>query len=78
MYYVYILESLADGDFYKGSSGDYVKRVAQHNNGECNFTRTKRPWKLIFVQLFESKKEALVHERKLKRCNKNYLKWLVQ
>ena len=77
MYYVYILESLLDGDFYKGITENYLKRIEQHNNGECQFTRTKLPWKLIFVQEFLSKKEALIQEKKLKRCNKEYLRWLI-
>jgi putative endonuclease len=78
MYYVYILESLVDDDFYKGSTEDIVKRIEQHNNGESKFTSTKRPWKLIFVQVFRTKSEALVQEKKLKRCNKTYLHWLVK
>jgi len=69
MYYVYILESLKDGDFYKGSTEDYLKRIQEHNNGENQFTRSKMPWKLIFVQKFETKTEALIREKKLKRCN---------
>ncbi|MGZ5220754.1 MAG: GIY-YIG nuclease family protein [Chitinophagaceae bacterium] len=78
MYYVYILESLVDGDFYKGSSSDYVKRLEQHNNGEGQFTRSKMPWTLIFVQVFETKSEALIQEKKLKRYNKEYLKQLIK
>ena len=77
MYYVYILESLVDGDFYKGSCENYAKRFEAHNKGESEFTRHKRPWKLIFVQEFEDKKFALIQEKKLKRCNKNYLRWLI-
>jgi putative endonuclease len=78
MYYVYILESEKDGDLYKGSTGNYVKRLEQHNNGESQFTRTKKPWKLVFVQAFETKSLALIQEKKLKRCNKEYLRWLIQ
>ena len=77
MYYVYIIESLIDGDFYKGSTINYQKRVEQHNNGESSFTRSKLPWKLIFVEGFETKKEALLREMQLKKCNKVYLKWLI-
>ena len=78
MHYVYILESLVDGDFYKGSTEDYQRRLEQHNNGECTFTSTKLPWKLIFVQAFENKTDALIKEKQLKRCNKDYLRWLVE
>ena len=77
MYFVYILESLVDGDYYKGSTEDYVKRLQQHNNGESQFTKSKLPWKLIFLKVFETKKEALVEEKRLKKCNKKYLKWLL-
>ena len=77
MYYVYILESLLDGDFYKGYTSDYIKRLEQHNNGESDFTKTKMPWRLVFLQAFETKKEALIQEKKLKKCNKRYLVWLI-
>ncbi len=77
MYYVYILESEVDGTFYKGISQDYLKRLLQHNSGESLFTKNKMPWKIIFVQVFETKKEALIQERKLKRGNKEYLRWLI-
>jgi putative endonuclease len=77
MYYVYMLESLADGNFYKGSTTDYLKRVQEHNRGESQFTRSKMPWRLIFVQEFETKQEALIQEKKLKKCNKIYLRWLI-
>ena len=77
MYYVYILESLVDGDFYKGSCLDYKKRLAEHNTGESKFTRSKMPWRLIFVSEFDTKKEALIEEKRIKRCNKKYLRWYI-
>ena len=77
MYYVYMLESFSNGDYYKGSSEDYIKRLDEHNRGESQYTRSKRPWKLVFVQVFETKREALIREKQLKRCNKEYLKWLI-
>ena len=78
MHYVYILESIVDGDFYKGSTEDYLKRLVEHNNGESKFTRTKMPWKLIFVREFDTKREALIEEKRIKKCNKEYLRWLIQ
>ncbi len=77
MFYVYILESGIDGDFYKGSTEDYVKRLAEHNRGESQFTRSKMPWKLIFVREFNDKRAALIEEKRLKKCNKEYLRWLI-
>lgn len=77
MHYVYIIESLQSGIFYKGSTSDYVRRLNEHNDGLNEYTKGKGPWKLVFVQQFETKTEALVKEKKLKRCNKEYLKWLI-
>jgi predicted GIY-YIG superfamily endonuclease len=36
------------------------------------------PWKLIFVIEFESKRDALIEEKRLKRSNKIYLQWLIK
>ena len=78
MYYVYILESLVDGDFYKGYTDNYEKRLGEHNSGESRFTRSKMPWRLIFVESFEVKRDALIREKQLKKCNKQYLHWLIK
>ena len=77
MYYVYIIKSELDEDYYKGITLDYIKRLMQHNQGDSIFTRSKIPWKLVFVREFETKKEALIEEKRLKRCNKKYLQWLI-
>ncbi|MEO6480627.1 MAG: GIY-YIG nuclease family protein [Ferruginibacter sp.] len=77
MYYVYIIESLKDGDFYKGSTENYLRRLEEHNNGQSKFTKSKLPWNLIFVSLFETKRDALIEEKRLKKCNKEYLRWLI-
>jgi putative endonuclease len=78
MYYVYIIESVSSGIFYKGSTENYEKRLEEHNAGWNQFTRGKGPWKLIFVQEFDDKRDALIQEKKLKRCNKEYLRWLIE
>ena len=78
MYFVYILESFVDGDFYKGSCSDYRKRLGEHNSGESKFTRSKMPWKLVFARAFETKAEALIEEKRIKRCNKKYLRWYLK
>jgi len=36
------------------------------------------PWKIVFVQEFETKTEALIREKKIKRTNKEYLRWLIK
>ena len=77
MYYVYIIESQQSGIFYKGSTSDYARRLIEHNEGINHYTKGKGPWELVFVQEFDNKSEALTKEKKLKRCNKEYLRWLI-
>jgi putative endonuclease len=76
MFFTYILVN-KEGIYYKGSTSDYKKRLQEHNEGLNTFTRGRGPWKLIFVQSFETRQEALICEKKLKRCNKDYLNWLI-
>jgi len=78
MYYAYVLQSLSAGDFYKGSTNRYVERLEAHNKGECQFTRDRLPWKLIFVQKFDTKHDALARKKELQKCNKEYLEWLAK
>jgi len=63
MYYVYIIESQQSGIFYKESTNDYNRRLAEHNDNINDYTKDNDPWKLVFVQEFESKSEALAKEK---------------
>ena len=66
MYFVYLLQSEMDGSFYVGYSTDITRRLQEHNEGESRYTSKKRPWKLAYVESFNSKREALIRERFLK------------
>ena len=66
MFTLYILEC-ADGTLYIGHTDDLDGRMQQHDCGKADaYTSTRKPLKLIFVQEFESRYEALGMERKLK------------
>jgi putative endonuclease len=77
-WFVYIIQSEMDGTYYKGSSQDPYKRLLQHNAGESNYTSSKIPWKLVYLEELDSKKEMLIRERKLKRGNADYFFQLIQ
>ncbi len=62
MYYAYIIKSLKDGTFYKGSSSDLDKRLLYHNSGKSKYTKSKRPWKLHYFESFTTKSEAIRRE----------------
>lgn len=67
-YYVYIIQSLKDGSFYKGFTENPLQRLAEHNNKESHYTSAKTPWKLVYVEEKSSKKEALIREKNLKKA----------
>ncbi|RYG36102.1 MAG: endonuclease, partial [Chitinophagaceae bacterium] len=66
-FYVYILKSLKDGTYYKGSTENYLKRLEYHNHGLSVYTSTKIPWQLIYVEEHADKRSMLIRERKLKK-----------
>ena len=76
-HYVYIIESLVDGTYYKGYTTDYERRLSEHNAGLSVFTSKKIPWHLVYVELCPGKPAALKREKQLKRVNKDYLRWLL-
>jgi len=74
MYYVYILRSSKDGNFYSGSTKDLARRFEQHENGHVESTRDRRPLKLIYYEACIRKEDALRRERYFKTYHgKQYL-----
>jgi putative endonuclease len=65
-YYVYIIKSQVDQSYYKGSSLNPLVRLEQHNRGETQSTRAGCPWKLVYLEKFSTKREALIREKALK------------
>ena len=66
MYTVYILKSLSDGEHYVGFSSDIDKRLKQHNNGEVRSTKARRPFVLVYTEIFSTRIEARRREKYLK------------
>lgn len=69
MYCTYVLESLKDHKRYIGSSGDWKKRLSMHNAGSVFSTKHRGPFKLIYLEEFESRSEARWRERSFKRSH---------
>lgn len=76
MYYVFILKSEVDGTYYKGFTEDYIKRLKEHNAGLSKYTSVKMPWELIYVESHSAKTDAIIREKKIKRCKADYFEWL--
>ena len=67
--YMYVVEC-CDGTYYTGYTTDVKKRIAVHNSGKgAKYTRARLPVKLIYVEDFDSKEEAMSAEALLK-CQK--------
>ena len=62
MFYTYIIKSLKDGTYYKGSSSDLDKRLLYHNSGKSRYTKSHRPWVLHYSESFLTKTASLKRE----------------
>jgi len=62
-YYVYILQSEKDGLHYIGFTNNLKNRLNQHNNGEVESTKNRRPLKLIYYEYCVNKKDAIHGEK---------------
>ena len=52
-------------------------RLERHNNGESIYTRTKTPWEIVYLELKDSKKEALIREKSLKKYSHEQIQQLI-
>ena len=82
MYYVYILYSLKDNQFYTGYTGNLKRRLKEHISGWEKSTEYRLPLKLIYYEAYINKQDAKGREiflksgsgkRYLKKQLKNYL-----
>ena len=69
-FFVYIIQSLSTRKFYIGQTNNLEERLRRHNTGRSKYTRNKGPWKLVGFKTFETRKEAMSFERKLKRLSR--------
>ncbi len=75
---VYIIYTEKHDKYYRGYSINPFRRLEQHNNGESKYTSNYAPWRLVYIQSYESKAEALKREKALKKYSKYQLKDLIR
>lgn len=67
---VYILEC-GDGSLYTGWTNDIKGRIAAHSSGKgCKYTRARLPVRLIYVELLNTKSDALKREAAIKQMSR--------
>ncbi len=66
-YVVYVLWSSGFQRRYVGMTSSLISRFKSHNElGTKGWTIKFRPWKVVHVEFYETKKDALVREKQLK------------
>jgi putative endonuclease len=66
MFYVYVLKSGLDGNFYIGHTADLRKRLAEHNRGKVDSTRKRMPFELVYYEASRDLSDVIRREKYLK------------
>ena len=70
MKYVYILKC-ADTSYYTGWITDVQRRLTQHNAAKASkYTRSRLPVELVYVEVVNTKSEALRREAAIKKLRR--------
>ena len=78
-YYVYIIQSELDKSYYIGSTQDLVERLKRHNQGRSRYTKTKRPWILVYSEEFPDRSSAMKRENYIKnKKSRSYINTLIK
>ena len=65
-YYVYVLMSKKDANFYVGFTKNLKMRLNQHNESKVTSTEFRKPLELVYYEDSFNKDDALQQERYLK------------
>jgi putative endonuclease len=69
IFYVYILQC-CDGSYYTGYTNNLQERTRQHLNGTgAKYTRAHKPDRVVYVEHFETRGQAMRREREIKKFN---------
>lgn len=68
--YTYILKC-KDESLYTGWTNDIKHRIKMHNAGKgAKYTRGRGPVELVYLEIFDSKKEAMSREARIKKLSR--------
>jgi len=78
-FFTYILYSLSTDRYYIGSTGNLDDRLQRHNQGRSKATKYGTPWELVYQKAFDSRSEAVQHEKYIKAMkSKIYIEKLIK
>lgn len=74
----YILEC-SDNTLYTGWTNNIEKRLEAHNCGQgAKYTRGRTPVKLVYLEVHETKREAMQREAGIKKLSRKEKEALIQ
>jgi putative endonuclease len=70
-WFVYIVECM-DKTLYTGVTTDVERRVREHNSSDrgAKYTRSRRPVRLVYIEIVNGKQEAFRREREIKTMSR--------
>ncbi|MFH0961559.1 MAG: GIY-YIG nuclease family protein [archaeon] len=69
-FFVYVLRC-ADGTLYVGSTDNIERRVVEHQLGKgAKYTRGRAPVRVVYLETFPSRSEAMRREKAVKKLGK--------
>ncbi len=77
-YFVYVLTNEKRTRIYIGQTANIERRLAEHNSGKTISLRPYLPFKLVYVETFGTREQAVKRERELKKThNRKRLKKMI-
>lgn len=68
--YTYMVEC-SDHTYYTGWTNDLEKRILAHNAGRgAKYTKPRRPVRLVYFEVFDSKEDAMRREWQIKQMSR--------
>ena len=61
--FLYVIESLVNGELYVGICKDLTNRLRDHENGKNRYTKGLRPWKLVHSETYSDWQAARTQEK---------------
>lgn len=63
---------MRDGSLYTGWTNDIAARLEQHRSGKgAKYTRGRGPLQLVYLEVYDTKSEAMSREARIKRFTKS-------
>ena len=77
IFFVYIIYSKKLDVYYKGFTTNIEQRLIDHLEGKSNFTSKTDDWIMVYNKSLETKKDALIEEKRLKKLNRISLERII-